>query len=90
MCPIFHVNGDRPEHVVRVMEIALHYRQRFKKDVVVDMWCYRRHGHNETDEPAFTQPLLYTQIAKHPSVTALYERELLESARGHAGRCARR
>ncbi|MCX7626155.1 MAG: 2-oxoglutarate dehydrogenase E1 component [Candidatus Sumerlaeaceae bacterium] len=74
--PVFHVNGDRPEHVALALRLALDYRQTFQKDVVVDMWCYRRLGHNETDEPAFTQPLLYSKIAKHPSVVELYTREL--------------
>ncbi|MCX7019438.1 MAG: 2-oxoglutarate dehydrogenase E1 component [Candidatus Sumerlaeota bacterium] len=76
--PIFHVNGDQPDHVLHVMDIALDYRQKFGKDVVVDMWCYRRHGHNEADEPSFTQPLLYEKIAPHPSVVELYTRELIE------------
>jgi 2-oxoglutarate dehydrogenase E1 component len=74
--PIFHVNGDHPEHVVHVMDMAIDYRQTFGKDVVIDMWCYRRHGHNEGDDPSFTQPLLYARIAKHPSVVELYTREL--------------
>ncbi len=77
--PIFHVNGDDPEAVVRVMQIALGYRQRFGKDVVVDMYCYRRHGHNEADEPAFTQPQLYTRIADHPTVCDIYSRKLIEA-----------
>ncbi len=74
--PIFHVNGDRPEYVAHALRLALEYRQTFAKDVVVDMWCYRRLGHNETDEPAFTQPLLYAKIAQHPPVLELYTREL--------------
>ena len=57
--PIFHVNGDDPEAVVHCVRLAMQYRQRFNEDVVIDMVCYRRHGHNEGDEPAFTQPLLY-------------------------------
>ncbi|MGA1204833.1 MAG: 2-oxoglutarate dehydrogenase E1 component [Opitutales bacterium] len=76
--PIFHVNGDEPEAVVRVMELALEYRQQFGKDVVVDMYCYRRHGHNESDEPAFTQPTLYQKIKDHPTVCDIYARELVE------------
>ncbi len=74
--PIFHVNGDQPEHVLHCIDIATEYRQTFGKDVVLDMWCYRRHGHNEGDEPSFTQPLLYDRIRKHPSVDDLYAAEL--------------
>ncbi len=75
--PIFHVNGDQPEHVLHCMDIAMEYRQTFGKDVVIDMWCYRRHGHNEGDEPSFTQPLLYHRIRKHPSVDDLYAEALV-------------
>jgi 2-oxoglutarate dehydrogenase E1 component len=74
--PIFHVNGDDVEATVHVTKIALEYRQRFKKDVVIDMICYRRHGHNEGDEPSYTQPLLYKKIRQHPSVRELYGRRL--------------
>ncbi len=76
--PIFHVNGDDPEAVVFAAELALRYRQTFHADVVVDIWCYRRHGHNEGDEPAFTQPVLYKKIKNHPSVRKLYTRRLIE------------
>ena len=62
--PILHVNGDDPEVCVHVARIAMN-RQRFKKDVVIDMWCYRRHGHNESDEPAFTQPIMCRHIKEH-------------------------
>ena len=68
--PIFHVNGDDPEAVVHVARIATEFRQEFKRDVVIDMFCYRRHGHNEGDEPSFTQPLMYKAIAKHPTTRA--------------------
>jgi 2-oxoglutarate dehydrogenase E1 component len=77
--PIFHVNGDDPDAVVHVMELALEYRQKFGQDVVIDMYCYRRHGHNESDEPAFTQPTLYQKIKDHPTVTEIYSRKLIES-----------
>jgi 2-oxoglutarate dehydrogenase E1 component len=74
--PIFHVNGDDPEAVAMVLELALEFRQEFHKDVVVDMICYRRHGHNESDEPAFTQPQLYAKIKDRPPVRRLYEEQL--------------
>ena len=70
--PIFHVNGDDPEACVRVMRIAFDFRQAFNKDVVVDLVCYRRYGHNEGDEPAFTQPAMYALIDQHRSVRKLY------------------
>ena len=76
--PIFHVNGDDPEAVVYVTKIAIEYRQRFGKPVVIDMFCYRRHGHNEADEPAFTQPLMYARIGEHPRVTEIYGKKLVE------------
>jgi multifunctional 2-oxoglutarate metabolism enzyme len=75
--PIFHVNGDDPEACVRVARLAFAYRQAFKKDVVIDMWCYRRFGHNEGDEPAFTQPLMYARIKARPSVRKLYTEALV-------------
>src|SRR5437762_2397941 len=77
--PIFHVNGDDPLAVKFVTEMALDFRQRFGRDMVIDMYCYRRYGHNEGDEPSFTQPDLYAKIEKRPSVTQLYKRELLEA-----------
>lgn len=77
--PIFHVNGDDPEALVYVTEMALDYRQRFGKDVVIDMLCYRRHGHNESDEPAFTQPTLYRKIKDHPIVSKIYADRLREA-----------
>ena len=75
--PIFHVNGDDPEAVVEVARVATEYRQQFKKDVVIDLFCYRRHGHNETDEPAFTQPLMYRTIARHPTTRQIYANSLV-------------
>src|SRR3989440_4955066 len=77
--PIFHVNGDDPLACMEVSQLALDFRQEFGRDIVIDMYCYRRFGHNEGDEPAFTQPDLYAKIDKHPSVAQLYKRELLES-----------
>jgi 2-oxoglutarate dehydrogenase E1 component len=74
--PIFHVNGDDPEAVTFVTKVAMEFRQRFKRDIVIDMWCYRRFGHNEGDEPSFTQPLMYAEIRKHPPVSALYGERL--------------
>lgn len=76
--PIFHVNGDDPEAVVKVMRLAAEYRQTFKSDVVIDLVCYRRFGHNEADEPAFTQPLMYKAIASHPTICQLYTQKLIE------------
>jgi 2-oxoglutarate dehydrogenase E1 component len=75
--PIFHVNGDDPEAVVHVSRIATEFRQRFKRDVVIDMFCYRRHGHNEADEPAFTQPRMYKKIAEHPTTRQIYAEQLV-------------
>jgi 2-oxoglutarate dehydrogenase E1 component len=75
--PIFHVNGDDPEAVVFAAKVATEYRQRFQKPVVIDMFCYRRFGHNEGDEPAFTQPLMYRKIRSHPSTLELYAAKLL-------------
>jgi 2-oxoglutarate dehydrogenase E1 component len=75
--PIFHVNGEDPEACVFVAELALEFRQQFKRDVVIDMYCYRRHGHNEGDEPAFTQPLLYRKIKDRPTVSAVYTKQLI-------------
>jgi 2-oxoglutarate dehydrogenase E1 component len=76
--PIFHVNGDDPEAVVHVAKVATEFRQQFHKPVVIDMFCYRRFGHNEGDEPAFTQPLMYKRIREHPSTTEIYGRRLIE------------
>ena len=76
--PIFHVNGDDPEAVVHVTKIATEFRQRFGKPVVIDMFCYRRYGHNEADEPMFTQPLMYKKIKSHPTVNDIYSKRLAE------------
>ncbi|QDM14927.1 2-oxoglutarate dehydrogenase E1 component [Tardiphaga sp. vice352] len=75
--PIFHVNGDDPEAVVFAAKIAIEFRQKFHKPVVIDMFCYRRHGHNEGDEPAFTQPVMYKNIATHASTLELYSKRLV-------------
>jgi 2-oxoglutarate dehydrogenase E1 component len=75
--PIFHVNGDDPEAVVFATKVATEFRQTFKRDVVIDMICYRRFGHNESDEPSFTQPLMYAAIKKQPSVVKLYKDRLI-------------
>jgi 2-oxoglutarate dehydrogenase E1 component len=76
--PIFHVNGDDPEACVRVARLAFEYRQRFRKDVVIDMICYRRHGHNEGDDPSYTQPLMYKAIAERRSVRKIYVETLVK------------
>jgi len=77
--PIFHVNGDDPLAIKFVSDMAFDFRRQFGRDVVINMYCYRRYGHNEGDEPSFTQPDLYAKIEKRPSVTQLYKRELLEA-----------
>jgi len=79
--PVFHVNGDDPEACVRAARLAFDFRQRFNKDVVIDMVCYRRHGHNEGDDPSYTQPLMYAKIDQHRSVRKLYTESLVK--RGH-------
>ncbi len=77
--PIFHVNGEDPEATVFVAELALEFRQAFNRDVIIDMFCYRRHGHNEGDEPAYTQPLMYSKIRSRPSLSTIYIEQLVMS-----------
>ncbi|NNC16575.1 2-oxoglutarate dehydrogenase E1 component [Corallococcus exiguus] len=79
--PVFHVNGDDPEACVHAARLAAEYRQTFKSDVVIDLICYRRYGHNEGDDPSFTQPAMYDLIRKHPPVRALYAKTLAEGGR---------
>ncbi len=77
--PVLHVNGDDPEAVVKAVEIATRYRQEFNSDIFIDMVCYRKHGHNEGDEPKFTQPQLYALIDKHPNPREVYTQYLIEN-----------
>ncbi|RMH52637.1 MAG: 2-oxoglutarate dehydrogenase E1 component [Alphaproteobacteria bacterium] len=83
--PIFHVNGDDPEAVVHAAKVATEFRQKFGKDVVIDMFCYRRFGHNEGDEPMFTQPLMYKAIKRHKTTLQLYTERLVEDGLIPAG-----
>src|SRR4051794_17959014 len=76
--PILHVNGDDPEAVTWSCKLAIEFRQRFNRDIVIDMWCYRRFGHNEGDEPSFTQPLMYAAIKTHPPISQIYGAKLIE------------
>jgi 2-oxoglutarate dehydrogenase E1 component len=93
--PIFHVNGDDPEAVVYAAKVATEFRQKFQKPVVIDMFCYRRYGHNEGDEPSFTQPLMYKAIRSHPTTLEIYRKKLVaegvvtEAKSRRCGRLAR-
>lgn len=87
--PVFHVNGDDPEAVVKCVEIATRFRQEFNSDVFIDMVCYRRHGHNEGDDPKFTQPHLYALIDKHPNPREVYVKYLLENGEPDAQELAK-
>lgn len=78
LAPIFHINGDQPEAAVHAIKMAMEYRQKFGKDVILDLICYRKHGHNEGDEPAFTQPGMYKEINTHPSVRDIYTKNLVK------------
>jgi len=87
--PVFHVNGDDPEAVVKVVEIATQYRQEFNNDIFIDMVCYRKHGHNEGDEPKFTQPQLYALIDKHLNPREVYTQYLIENGKPEARELAK-
>src|SRR5438046_7522762 len=86
--PIFHVNGDDPLACMQVTELALDFRQEFGRDAVIDMYCYRRYGHNEGDEPSFTQPDLYAKIQKRPPVAQLFKKELIDAGKLSADEAA--
>jgi 2-oxoglutarate dehydrogenase E1 component len=75
--PIFHINGDDVESVVKISDIAMRYRQTFKKDVVIDIICFRKYGHNEGDEPAYTQPVMYNKLKNHPTLGEIYSKKLI-------------
>ncbi len=77
-CPIIHVNGDDPELAWKAAQFAINYRNKFSKDVVIDLICFRKYGHNELDDPTFTNPLMYKSISGHESVPNLYEKKLLD------------
>src|SRR4029079_4181503 len=76
--PVFHVNGEDPEAVIQTARLATEFRQQFRKDVLIDMLCFRRYGHNEGDEPRFTQPVMYQLIDKKPTVREVYVKRLVE------------
>ncbi len=87
--PVLHVNGDDPEAVIKCVEIATRYRQEFNNDIFIDMVCYRRHGHNEGDDPKFTQPILYGLIEKHPNPREVYTSYLIENGEADAAEMAK-
>jgi 2-oxoglutarate dehydrogenase E1 component len=87
--PIFHVNGDDPAAVVHAARLAIAFRQQFKEDVLIDLWCYRRHGHNEADDPTFTQPLMYREIEGHSPVAQIYAEQLVGEKRIEADEAKR-
>ena len=78
LAPIIHINGDDPDSAIKAIRLALLYRQTFHKDIVIDLICYRRYGHNEGDDPAFTQPDMYKEIKKHPSIKTIYRSNLID------------
>ena len=85
LAPVLHVNGDDPEALVHAMRLAIEYRQRFNRDIFIDLLCYRKYGHNEGDEPRFTQPLLYKAISKHPNPREIYTKKLLAEGVANEG-----
>ena len=85
LAPVLHVNGDDPEALVHAIRLAIEYRQRFNRDIFIDLLCYRKYGHNEGDEPRFTQPLLYKAISKHPNPREIYTKKLLAEGVANEG-----